>query len=58
MPRPARSTGGSSTPVVIGEYVDMFLVEPIIDGGANNVRGNGDVKDSIYMELIGPAGTA
>ena len=52
------SLSGSSTPVVIGEYVDMFLVEPIIDGGVNNVRGNGDVKDSIYMELIGPAGAA
>ncbi|NNC48896.1 MAG: hypothetical protein HKO13_10785 [Sphingomonas sp.] len=51
------SLSGSSTPVIIGEYVDMFLVEPIIDGGQNNSRGNGDVKDSIYMELIGPAGT-
>jgi hypothetical protein len=26
----------------------MFLVEPTVDG-----RGNGSMKDSIYMEVIG-----
>lgn len=41
---------GASTPVDIGEWVEVFLVEPVIDG-----RGNGSLRDSIYMEIIGPA---
>ena len=45
---------GSSTNVVIGEFVDMFLVEPVVD--LQPAEYNGEVKDSIYMELIGPAG--
>lgn len=44
---------GGSTNVVIGEFVDMFLVQPVFDNGQG--RGNGDIKDSIYMELIGPS---
>lgn len=39
---------GSSRAVVIGAYVDMFLVEPTVDA-----RANGSLKDSIYMEVIG-----
>ena len=39
---------GSSRAVVIGEFVDMFLVEPSVDG-----RANGGIKDQIYMEIIG-----
>ena len=44
------SLSGSSTAVVVDEWVDMFLVEPVVDG-----RGNGAVNDSIYMEIIGPS---
>ncbi|MCW3797177.1 pilus assembly protein TadG-related protein [Sphingomonas sp. BN140010] len=39
---------GSSRKVTIGAWADMFLVEPTIEG-----RGNGSLKDSIYMEVIG-----
>jgi Flp pilus assembly protein TadG len=42
---------GSSTAVKIGDWVDMFLVEPTVD-----TRGNGAIKDSIYMEVIGKTG--
>ena len=41
---------GSSNVAVIDEWVDMFLVEPVVDN-----RGNGSVNDSIYMEVIGPS---
>jgi Flp pilus assembly protein TadG len=44
------SLSGSSTPVSVGEWVDMFLVEPMFDG-----RGNSPLSDSIYMEVIGPS---
>jgi hypothetical protein len=44
------SLQGASTPVDIGEWIEVFLVEPTIDG-----RGNGSLKDSIYVEIIGPA---
>ena len=44
------SLSGSSTKVVVDEWVDMFFVEPVIDN-----RGNGAVNDSIYMEVIGPS---
>ena len=44
---------GASRTVEISHYADVFLVEPTIDG-----RGNGSMKDSIYMEIIGrTAGT-
>lgn len=43
---------GSSRDVVIGDWVDMFLVEPTVDS-----RGNGSVNDSIYMEVIGRSGS-
>jgi hypothetical protein len=42
---------GASTPVQIGEWVDMFLVEP---GVGNPGRGNGDSGNEIYLEVIGP----
>jgi hypothetical protein len=42
---------GTSRSVEIGDWVDMFLVEPTMDG-----RGNGALKDSIYMEVIGKTG--
>ena len=42
---------GSSRSVKIGDWVDMFLVEPTVD-----TRGNGAIKDSIYMEVIGKTG--
>ncbi|WP_271077118.1 TadE/TadG family type IV pilus assembly protein [Aurantiacibacter sp. MUD61] len=41
---------GASTAVDIGEWIEVFLVEPTIDG-----RGNGALRDSIYVEIIGPA---
>jgi Flp pilus assembly protein TadG len=42
---------GASKSVVIGDWVDMFLVEPTVDS-----RGNGAIKDSVYMEVIGKTG--
>jgi Flp pilus assembly protein TadG len=42
------SLSGSSTAAIIGEWVDMFLVEPTLDD-----RGNGATKDQIYAEIIG-----
>ncbi len=44
------SLSGGSTKVVVDEWVDVFLVEPVVDA-----RGNGAVADSIYMEIIGPS---
>lgn len=41
------SLTGVSVKVVVDEWVDMFLVEPVFDG-----RGNGALADSIYMEVI------
>ncbi len=41
---------GASTAVDIGEWIEVFLVEPTIDN-----RGNGALRDSIYVEIIGPA---
>ena len=38
---------GGSNPVAIGEWVDMFFVEPVYDA-----RGNGALSNSIYMEVI------
>jgi Flp pilus assembly protein TadG len=40
---------GSSTPVQIQKWVEMFLVEP---GVPNPGRGNGDSGDEIYLEVI------
>ena len=45
------SLSGGSRAAVIGDWVDMFLVEPTIDS-----RGNGAIADSIYMEVIGRTG--
>lgn len=42
--------GGSSTNVQIDGWVNMFLVDPVVDS-RDNVEGN----DVIYMEVIGPA---
>ncbi|WP_338243559.1 TadE/TadG family type IV pilus assembly protein [Aurantiacibacter hainanensis] len=47
------SLSGSSTPVVIDEYIDAFLVEPVIDENTEVTRGR--ARDSIYIEVIGPA---
>lgn len=49
---------GTSTPVQVGAYVNMFLVEP---GVPNPGRGNGDSGNEIYLEVIGqvdPGGAA
>jgi len=54
------SLHGGSTPVQIGAWVDMFLVEPGLPSGANG-RGNGDGGNEIYLEVIGevtPGGNA
>jgi Flp pilus assembly protein TadG len=40
---------GSSTPVEIEKWVEMFLVEP---GVPNPGRGNGDSGNEIYLEVI------
>ena len=42
---------GASTPVQVGAWVDMFLVEP---GVGSPGRGNGDSGNEIYLEVIGP----
>ena len=44
---------GGSRNVKIGEWVDMFLVEPIIDDSTE--RDNGRLRDMIYMEVVGEA---
>jgi Flp pilus assembly protein TadG len=44
------SLSGASTRVIVDEWVDLFLVEPVVDS-----RGNGAIADSIYMEIIGPS---
>lgn len=44
------SLQGASTAVDIGEWIEVFLVEPTVDA-----RGNGALRDSIYVEIIGPA---
>jgi hypothetical protein len=46
------SLSGSSVPVQISKWVDMFFVEP-----ASNDRGNGSLNDEIYLEVIGEADT-
>jgi Flp pilus assembly protein TadG len=40
---------GSSVPVQISEWVDMFFVEPGVNG-----RGNGSTNDEIYLEVVRP----
>jgi Flp pilus assembly protein TadG len=40
---------GSSTPVQVQKWVEMFLVEP---GVPNPGRGNGDSGNEIYLEVI------
>jgi Flp pilus assembly protein TadG len=48
------SLNGASQPVVIDEWVDVFLVEPSSD---DNLRYNA-FKDAIYMEIIGKSTVA
>ena len=51
---------GTSTPVQIGEWVEMFFVEPGLAGGGGG-RGNGDGGNEIYLEVIrtvNPGGAA
>ena len=43
------SLRGSSRPVEVGKWVNMFLVEP----GSSPARGNGDGGNEIYLEVIG-----
>jgi hypothetical protein len=40
-------------PVQIGGWVDMFFVEPGVNG-----RGNGSSNDEIYLEVIREAETS
>jgi hypothetical protein len=58
------SLAGNSQPVVIGEYADVFLVQPTVDRSKQTDYGtkingkavggaNGDNSDSIYVEIIG-----
>lgn len=54
--QPADGVGslrGGSTKAVIEEWVDMFLVEPVVDDSVE--RANGRDSDMIYMEVIGAA---
>lgn len=44
------SLNGGSTRVEVDEWVDVFLVEPVVDA-----RGNGSLRDSIYLEVVGPS---
>ncbi len=44
---------GGSRNVKISEWVDMFLVEPVVDDQVE--RDNGRLRDMIYMEVIGEA---
>jgi hypothetical protein len=44
---------GGSTPVEVDEWVEMFLVEPIVDDSTE--RANGRLQDSVYMEVVRPA---
>ena len=51
---------GTSTPVQIERWVEMFLVEPGVAGGGGG-RGNGDSGNEIYLEVIrevDPGGSA
>ena len=41
---------GGSTAVEVDEWVDMFLVEPIVDDPTE--IANGRVRDGVYMEVI------
>mgnify|MGYP000457016999 CR=1 FL=1 len=41
---------GGSTPVQIGEWYEMFLVEPVVDD--NVERANGRGNDEIYLEVV------
>ena len=47
------SLSGTSVPVQISKWVDMFFVEPGING-----RGNGSTNDEIYLEVIREAQTS
>jgi hypothetical protein len=52
------SLQGASTPVQVGEWINVFLVEP---GVGNGGRGNGDAGNEVYLEIIGtvtPGGNA
>lgn len=41
---------GTSTPAQIGSWIEVFFVEPGLNG-----RGNGETQGEIYMEVIGNA---
>lgn len=44
---------GGSTSAEIDEWIDAFLVEPVIDDNTERTRGR--AQDSVYIEVIGPA---
>lgn len=44
------SLHGTSTPAQIGSWIEVFFVEPGLNG-----RGNGETQGEIYMEVIGNA---
>ena len=44
------SLHGTSTPAQIGSWIEIFFVEPGLNG-----RGNGETQGEIYMEVIGNA---
>ena len=44
---------GGSTSVEVDEWVDMFMVEPIVDD--TDEINNGRVRDGVYLEYIGEA---
>ena len=47
------SLTGGSVAVDVDEWVDMFLVEPVVDDSTERANGRG--SDVIYMEVIRPA---
>lgn len=49
---------GTSVPVDIDEWVDVFLVEPSTDKGNGGAPRWNSAKDSIYFEIIGKSKTA
>ncbi len=42
---------GASTPVDIGDWIDVFLVQPIVDNATEVSRGR--PSNSLYVEIIG-----
>ena len=47
------SLSGGSTSIEVDEWVEMFLVEPVVDDNVERTKGRG--SDVIYMEVVRPA---